>query len=368
MLKLKSRKMPVLISAIVSSLYQISSKMNAFRFSGTSSGLELHTVPIPEPSASEALIRVEAAGLCHSDTHVLHGGGAAWMCKLPITLGHEIAGTIAKLGSPSSVFHVGDGVAVACVGHPIETRDFNEAPGVGRDGGYAQYVTAPLENLIMIPDGVSFAQAAVATDSVTTAYHAIISEGGVGPSSTVGIIGLGGLGLNGVAIAAAKGACVYGIDINESKFERAASLGATSCAINLLQFSNQSFDVIVDFAGAQATVEAALAAVRPGGRVVLVGLASDKITFTTTELVTKNISLRGSTSASMQELREVLRLIAEGVLTPQIEQLPFDEIPKGLERLGTNEVAGRLYAMPNAAKQGINTGVHYRSEPITQAS
>ncbi|PSN65732.1 GroES-like protein [Corynespora cassiicola Philippines] len=321
--------------------------MNAFRFSDISTGLELQTVPIPEPSPSEALIRVEAAGLCHSDTHVLHGGGAAWMRKLPITLGHEIAGTITKLGGPST-FNIGDRVAVACIGHPVETRDFNKAPGVGCDGGYAQYVVAPLENLVMIPDGVSFAQAAVATDSVATAYHAVVSEGGVRPSSTVAIIGLGGLGLNGVAIAAAEGARVYGIDINESKFEHARSVGAISCATDISLLSSYAFDVIIDFAGAQATVEAAVAAVRPGGTVVLVGLASEKVTFTTTELVTKNIALRGSTSASVQELQEVLQLIAKGVLRPQMEQLPFNDIPGALERLGTNEVEGRLYVMPNA--------------------
>lgn len=324
--------------------------MDAFRFSSVSSGLQLQTVPIPEPATSEALIRVEAAGLCHSDTHVLHGGGAAWMRKLPITLGHEIAGVITKLGGSSTSFKVGDRVAVACVGHPIEKRDFNEALGVGVDGGYAQYVVAPLKNLVTIPDNVSFAHAAVATDSVATAYHAVVTEGGIGRSSTVGIIGLGGLGLNGVAIAAAKGASVFGVDIDESKFQHAQSFGATSCANSLSVFSDQQFDVIVDFAGAQATVEAAMTAVRPGGTVVLVGLASDKVTFTTTNLVTKNIALKGSTSASIQELQDVLQLIAKGVLRPQIEELVFNDIPAGLERLLTNQVKGRLYSMPNAKR------------------
>ncbi|KAH6633108.1 chaperonin 10-like protein [Boeremia exigua] len=322
--------------------------MNAFRFCDVASGLQQETLPIPKPSSSEALIRVEAAGLCHSDTHVLHGGGAAWMCKLPITLGHEIAGVIIELGGHSPSLKIGDSVAVACVGHPIETRDFSEALGVGRDGGYAQYVVAPLKNLVPIPAGVSFAQAAVATDSVATAYHAIVSEGGIGPSSTVGIIGMGGLGLNGVAIAAARKARVYGIDIDETKFELAQSLGAVACASNLSVFSDQTFDVIVDFAGAQATIESAMAAVRPGGTVVLVGLASDKLTFTTTELVTKNIALRGSTSASMEELQDVLHLIGKGILKPQIEWLPFSDIPNGLKRLGTQQVQGRLYATPNA--------------------
>lgn len=270
------------------------------------------------------------------------------MNKLPVTLGHEIAGVIVELGGPSPSLKVGDSVAVACIGHPIETRNFNEAPGVGCDGGYAQYVVAPLQNLVTIPDGVSFAQAAVATDSVATAYHAIVSEGGIGPSSNVGIIGMGGLGLSAVAIAAARKAKVYGVDIDETKFELAKSAGAVACASNLSVFSDQTFDVIVDFAGAQATIEGAMAAVRPGGTVVLVGLASDKLTFTTTELVTKNIALKGSTSASIEELQGVLHMISKGILKPQIERLPFNDIPNGLERLGTHQVQGRLYATPNA--------------------
>ncbi|RSL93092.1 hypothetical protein CEP52_013451 [Fusarium oligoseptatum] len=99
------------------------------------------------------------------------------MCALPIVLGHEVAGVIIEVGeSESHTFGVGDRVAVACTGHPIEERNFQEAIGVGRDGGYAEYTVAPIKNLIHLPDSVSFANAAVATDSIATAYHALVSE------------------------------------------------------------------------------------------------------------------------------------------------------------------------------------------------
>ncbi|OLN81937.1 Alcohol dehydrogenase 3 [Colletotrichum chlorophyti] len=330
--------------------------MKAFRFLGTEAGLHLQETPIPTPGPGEALIRVKAAGLCHSDTHVLHGGGAAWMCALPVTLGHEVAGIIVSLEDSSSssshpsaspsLFKVGDRVAVACVGHPIQERDFRKALGVGRDGGYAEYALAPLANLVKLPDAVDFASAAVATDSIATAYHAVVAEGRVGSGSTVAVIGLGGLGLNGVAVAALRGARVFGVDVDAAKFERARTLGATACAGELAAFEGETFDVVLDFAGAQATVESAVEAVRPGGRVVLVGLAAQSVRFTTTSLVTRNVQLRGSTSASVQEFREVLELLARGALKPYVEEIPFEDVPKGLEMLGRGEVSGRLYTVP----------------------
>lgn len=327
--------------------------MKAFRFLGVEDGLALRELPVPTPGPGQALIQVKAAGLCHSDTHVLHGGGAAWMCALPITLGHEVAGIITSLGdgpaaasSLSPPFKVGDRVAVACVGHPIQERNFQEAIGVGCDGGYADYAVAPLKNLVRLPDSVSFVDAAVATDSIATAYHAVVAEGSVSESTTIAVIGLGGLGLNGVAIAALRGARVFGVDINTDKFEQARQLGAVDCATSLKQFEGETFDVVLDFAGAQPTVEAAVATVRPGGCVVLVGLAARKVQITTTSLVTQNVSLKGSTSASIQEFREVLDLLASGSLKPYVQEIPFEDIPKGLEMLGKGEVNGRFYTIP----------------------
>ncbi|RSL40597.1 hypothetical protein CEP54_016075 [Fusarium duplospermum] len=245
------------------------------------------------------------------------------MCALPIVLGHEVAGVIIEVGeSESHTFRVGDRVAVACTGHPIEERNFQEAIGVGRDGGYAEY-------------------------TIPTAYHAVVSEGRVVGSSTVAILGLGGLGLNGVAIAALRGAKVYGVDINTSKFSQARELGAIDCATSLEHFLEVKFDVVIDFAGAQQTITAAMSTVRPGGTIVVVGLASETVQFTTTDLVTKNIALMGSTSASLDEFREVVLLLESGALKPQIKQIPFDDVPNGLEMLGSGQVAGRLYVVPS---------------------
>lgn len=143
-----------------------------------------------------------------------------------------------------------------------------------------------------------------------------------------------------------QGARVYGVDINTDKFEQAKSFGAIDCSSNLDAFSDVVFDIIIDFAGVGSTTAAAMSAVKLGGRVVAVGLGASSITIPSASLVTRNIELRGSTSASMEELRSVLELISSGALSPNIEEIPFEDIPKGLELLGTNQVLSRLYAVP----------------------
>ncbi|KAK1671838.1 chaperonin 10-like protein [Colletotrichum godetiae] len=189
--------------------------MKAFRLLGPDKGLVFRDVPIPSLGPKQVLIRVKAAGLCHSDTHVLHG----------------VSDIITELGDSSTTsFKVGDRVAVSCVGHPFQERNFEEALGVGCDGRYAEYALAPGKNVVKIPGQVDFAEAAVATDSVATAYHAIVAEGRVCESHMVGVIGLDGLGLNGLAIVAHRGARVFGVDINVDKFEQAEEYGAIACA------------------------------------------------------------------------------------------------------------------------------------------
>ncbi|KAF7556668.1 hypothetical protein G7Z17_g1260 [Cylindrodendrum hubeiense] len=322
--------------------------MKAFQFADVAIGLTLKDVPIPEPGHDQVLIAVKAAGLCHSDTHVVKGGGGAWMQAQSLTLGHEVAGEVVKLGPGASAFqfNVGDRVAVTLLGHPILDRDFTEAIGVGYDGGYAEFAIAYCKHLVKIPDGVSFPQAAVATDSVATAYHAVITEGRVTKSTKVAIIGLGGLGLNGVAIAALQGAEVYGVDINTAKFEQATTSGAIKCVSNLDQLNDIVFDVIIDFAGVGSTTSSAVSTVKLGGCVVLVGLSASTLQLTTTSLVTRNVQLKGSVGASMEELHCVLDLIARGSITPALEEIPFSDVPNGLERLHENNINGRLFTIP----------------------
>ncbi|MGV0791225.1 zinc-binding dehydrogenase [Mycolicibacterium sp. XJ1819] len=320
--------------------------MKAYQYESAATGLVAVQLPIPQPGEGEVLIDVQAAGMCLSDVHIVNGQGDGMLGKRPIVLGHEVAGTISALGARVEGFDVGDRVAVAQVAHPVgEHNVFSDGIGLGFDGSYAEKAVAPVRNLVRIPDDVVFTDAAVATDAVATAYHAVVAEAGVGPDSTVAVIGLGGLGLNAVRIAALRGATVYGVDVEPATFDAAAAQGARACFTAVADVSDP-IDAVVDFAGAGTTTADAVTAVKPGGRVVVVGLGEPEIPVPSQQLVLKNVQLRGSFGASLDELGAVLDLIAAGCLKPVVEEFAFDDLPTALKRLETGDVRGRLVTRP----------------------
>ncbi|KAB2570020.1 NAD-dependent alcohol dehydrogenase [Lasiodiplodia theobromae] len=333
--------------------------MKAYRYDCETFKLGVADVPIPTPGAGQALIRVEAAGLCHSDTNLLKGV-VRLPHKQPITLGHEVAGTVIQLGpqrvpdhtsantaTPQPLsFKPGDRVAVAQVAHPLSPLNWVASIGLGHDGGYAPYTLAYVDRLVPIPPGVSFAQAASATDAISTAYHAMVTTGAVGPGMTVGVIGLGGLGMNGLQVAALRGATVYGVDVNVVKFGEARAKGAAACAASIKELKDVVFDIVVDFVGMTVTTRSAIDAVREGGTVVLVGLGESSVRIPSARMVSKGVALLGSIGASLEDLREVLCLIEDGKLKPTLTEVPFGEVEAALWSLDRNEVAGRLYTCP----------------------
>lgn len=321
--------------------------MKAFQYQDSQTGLELRDIPVPEPGIGQVQLEVKAAGMCHSDCHIVSGSSDAWLMKKPITLGHEVAGIITKVGPGVTGLNVGDRVAVSQVCHPVEERDWSLGIGLGFDGGYAQYAVAPVRRLMHIPDAVSFAQAAVATDALATSYHAVVAEAGAKPGLTVGVVGLGGLGMSGLAFGALQGAVVYGVDIDEDKFDEAKRLGAHACFKSLDEAKDVSFDVIVDFAGTGSSTVAALSAVKQGGKVVVVGLAAKTVTVPTDVLVLRTVALVGSLGASVDDLANVLKLLEGGVINPLLVEVPFAEIPASIDALAKGGVKGRLWADPS---------------------
>ena len=316
--------------------------MRAWQFNSPEDGLKYVDVDPPIPGPGEVLIDVEAAGMCHSDVQIVNGHGDAWLHKRPIILGHEVAGTVRGLGGGVNDIAIGDRVAVALPAPPIEQRDFVNGVGRGFDGGFAEQAVSSRANIVAIPDGVPFTHAAAATDSIATAYHAVISEAGAGATSTIAIIGLDGLGLSAVQIAKARGATVYGVDINSSVLDSAREQGAIDCFSDIREVPG-SVDAVVDFAGMGSTIAAAVAAVKLGGRIV-VGSGVPEVTIDIQPLITNNVALRGSLGASVDDLEAVLDLLAKKELVPVIEEVSFAEIPDALKRLEVGQVRGLLVA------------------------
>ncbi|EFQ32832.1 alcohol dehydrogenase GroES-like domain-containing protein [Colletotrichum graminicola] len=326
--------------------------MLAFQYESPKEGLKLCRIPIPEPGPGSVQIRVKAAGLCHSDCHVINGHDGM-LVKKPITLGHEASGIITAIGANVVEYRPGDRVAVSLLAYPLnmDVRGWAMAIGFGFDGGYAEYVVAPVIRLVRIPDGVPFSQAAVATDAMATAYHAVVVEAGVYPGATIGVVGIGGLGMQGLRFAALKGATVYGIDIVDSKFARAKQFGARGCFKTLKEAGDIAFDIIVDFVGAKETTRLALERVKEGGKVVLVGLAAGNVTISSTDLVARSITLVGSLGASEADLKNVLELLSKKEIEPHMEEIPFADIPAGLNALGMGKVQGRLWTDPSKLRK-----------------
>ena len=314
--------------------------MKGWEFTKTNEPLRLIEKPDPVAGPGEVILKVRASGLCHTDCGTLVDPG--WMdilAKVPIILGHEIAGEIIELGEGVTNFKIGDRVAVCPVGKDLL------GPGNGRDGGYADKVMVPAVDLVPIPEGVTFAQAAASTDAGMTSYHATFVRGGAKPGMKVGIIGIGGLGQMAARAAVVKGCEVYAVDMKEEARELGMELGCKEVFANTTDLVKVAPQLIVDFAGFDVTTRDAVDAVAVGGRVVLVGMGKLTATINSGSLILKSVDLCGSVGGTTEDIAAVLDLMASGDLVPAITETTFEEIDKGLERLDRNEVKGRLVAI-----------------------
>lgn len=314
--------------------------MRAWQFTGAGEPLQLVELPAPTPGSGQVVVDVRAAGLCHSDVGFVDGH-IAWMLEqMPIVLGHEVAGVVSALGDGVTGFAVGDRVGIA--------GDGLDAPGIVLDGGFGEQCIGKVEQLVPIPDSVSFVQAASGTDAGMTSYHAVQVVGGVAAGYKVGIIGLGGLGLTGARIAVVAGAEVYAAEIDGTKHAAGLAAGVTAVVSDAKELATYELDVIVDFAGFGTTTAAAVEAIAPGGRIVQVGLGAAEMTISNQALVTKQISLVGSLGGKKADTEAVYRLMADGDLEIVAEAIPFDGIAVGIDRLREGGVHGRLVATYDA--------------------
>lgn len=312
--------------------------MRGWQFTETHAPLKLAELPDPEPGPGEVVVKVRAAGLCHTDSGVLTDEG--WLSILvyrPIVMGHEVAGEVEKLGEGVTDWSVGDRVGIC------PTTDFG-APGFVTDGGFGEKVRCPATALVPIPDGVSFALGAAGTDAGMTSHAAVITVGQVQKGDKVGIIGFGGLGQIGARVAVLAGADVSIAEINEAVWDRARAAGATAVAASIGELGDD-FDVVIDYAGFGTTTAEALESVGMGGRIVQVGMGKLEATISTKSLILKKATLVGSNGGTIEDVRGCYDYFATGQVDPTVSEISFEEIPEGIERLERGEVVGRLVAI-----------------------
>lgn len=312
--------------------------MRAWQFEQVGQPLVLREVPEPRPAADEVLIRIKAAGLCHTDAGILHE--PHWSERIgpfPLTLGHELAGVIEEVGAEVTDYAVGDRVGVFPAGR---TR-----PGLGRDGGYSFLTTALPEDLVRVPDGVSFAAAAMGTDAGRAAYRGLSVGGGPVAGQKVGIIGFGGLGQIAAHIAVLEGAEVYVAEPKEARWEEIRALGVAGVAADIRDFADVGLELIADYAGFGTTTAGAIDVVADHGTVVQVGMGRETAEISTATLVFKNARLIGSRGGTVDDIAHVYRLMDGRGLDPHVIPITFEEIPDALDRLHRGKAEGRLVAI-----------------------
>ena len=311
--------------------------------------LVIRELEISEPGLEEVTLEVKAVGLCLSDVHISEGKVPT--VKLPHIPGHEFSGVVAKMGSGVKDFNPGDRVSVnldvICgrCDHCLrgETNRCSNLIRIGfeRNGAMAEYVNVPARNLEKISERVSFEKAAILPDAVATTYRAMKTIGGVTAGTRVAILGIGGLGMQGILIGKLLGAHVTATSRNDEKLEMAKSLGAdyviNTGRENFVEASKKrvgSFDVVIDNIGTPESVMESLAVLRNGGKLVEVGFVEPFFQAPFYDIVVREKQILGSRASSRSDFREVVDLVNRGKIDPSIgESIPMGQVNQALENL-----------------------------------
>jgi len=343
----------------------------AVRLPAWQSRAVLAQLPAPEPGPGEVLLDVQAAGLCHTDLHLMEWEPGTVPYEPPFTLGHEIAGVVRRLGPGAAGVEVGDrvvvysrwgcGVCRQCVQgreniceRPAAEVGYHGA-GLGRDGGLAEQVLVPSARYLVPIGDLAPELAAPLADAGITPYHAISHHRDrLRPGATALVIGVGGLGQMAVQMLRALSPVrVVAVDLREQALALAAEAGAhaTLPAAGLSaddlrgELGAGGADLVLDFVGSDATLALAAAVVMLGGAIVYagrgggtLGVRAFSFPFDTPVTVT--------TWGTIPELFDVVALARSGAISVQPQRYPLDQALHAYEDLESGRVLGRAVALP----------------------
>jgi propanol-preferring alcohol dehydrogenase len=345
--------------------------MRALQYRGGGSAPEVVTVPDPEVGPGQVLLKVTAAGVCHSDIALMSLPGDVLRLPLPLTLGHEGAGTVAALGAGVTGWQVGDAVAVhgawgcgACpkCGEGKENYCSRTAelgilsPGLGAPGAIAEYLLVDHPRRLVPLGDLDPVRNVALTDAGLTPYHAIKrSLPKLVPGSTAVVLGVGGLGHVGIQILRALSpARVVALDVAEDKLALAREVGAheallsdahAAAAVRALT-DGRGAQAVFDFVGAPATVAIAGAVAGIESDIAIVGLGGGRLPVGFGALA-HGTAVSSTYWGTRAELAEVLHLARSGSVEVHVETYTLDEAPRAYERLHEGKVTGRAVILPN---------------------
>jgi alcohol dehydrogenase, propanol-preferring len=353
-------------------------KMRAARMHGYNQPLEIEEVPVPDVGRSQVLLKVAATGMCRSDYQLLDGYFREGLpIDFPFIPGHEVAGTIAAIGSdvPESAGlsendlvvvdpNWGDGTCRQCHEGNEQLCSDGQLVGFGPNGGFAEYMVAPYDHVINVanqPDQKPEYLAPL-TDAGVTPYRGmkkLRDAGKLGAGRTVVVNGIGGLG--GYAIQYARllggGATVLGFARSDEKLKLASEYGAhdtvnvrdkTSDAVQDEledKTGRRTVDAVLDCAGSAQSLGLAAAILGPEGALSQVGLMGDTVELPIFPFVSGEKSYFGSFWANHNDLQEVLALASDGQIKHHINTVKLDDINDTLQALGRGDIVGRAVVL-----------------------
>lgn len=305
--------------------------MKAVRLIQFEKPLELQETPIPEFGEKDILVQVRAAGICHSDAH--YRAGRSEMGFMPITLGHEVAGVVEKIGSQVTNVQVG---ARVCLHYNLTCGDCYSCStgneqfcttvkmlGHHVDGGYAEFIAVPARNAVLLPDEIPFEAGATLMCASATALHAL-TKSRIKAGETAAVFGVGGLGLSAIQLARAMGAVeVYAVDIKQDKLELASEYDAipidasrTDAVDEIRKLTKgRGVNVALEMIGLRKTMEQAIDCLGNLGRAVMVGLNQQPISIDTyAQVLGKEAEIIGSNDHLLSELPLLVEWARRGIL------------------------------------------------------
>ena len=326
-------------------------------------------IEAPRPQGSEVLVRIARCGVCHSDLHMqdgyfLLGDGKKLDVRqgrtLPFTLGHEIAGTIESAG-PDAKVEAGSKVAVypwigcgQCAACKVGDENICVAArhlGITVDGGFATHVLIPHPRYLIDYAPLSASYGGALMCSGLTAYAALKHLADRAARGPLLLVGLGGVGLMGLALACAMyDAAPYVADIDPKKREAALAAGAKEAfdpadagARKALLKASSGIYAVCDFVGSDKSLNFATSVLAKGGKVVVTGLLGGAYTTAVAMFPLKAMSIEGTTTGTLAEARELIDLVrAKNILPPPIAERPLSGAQAALEDLRSGKIVGRM--------------------------
>jgi D-arabinose 1-dehydrogenase-like Zn-dependent alcohol dehydrogenase len=311
---------------------------------------------IPEPGAREVRIKVQACGICHSDTLTKDGSWPG--IQYPRAPGHEVAGIIDAVGAGVSEWKKGqragvgwhgghDGTCRACLRGDFRNCRNLKVPGISYDGGYQQYMVAPVEALVAIPDGLSDAEAAPLFCAGVTTFNALRRSGAF-PGDLVAVQGIGGLGHLGIQFANKCGYNVAAIGRGSGNAALAKRLGAS---LYIDSTSTNAAEALQELGGAQVILATApsskamselIDGLGPNGKLIVIGVAFDPIEVTPLQLVVENRDIQGTAAGTAADEEDTLNFAELTGVRPIIETYPLEKAGEAYARMLSGKAQFRV--------------------------